>query len=605
MCGIVACSSVDKGQEVVIEALSRMQYRGYDSYGFAYITEAGGLDACRSIDHFEPGLISLPDSRVLLGHTRWATHGGVSVENCHPHSDPLGRFALVHNGIVSNFDSLKASLLEQGTQFQTTTDTEVLVHLMSMALEERADRMCALMSLQKMIKGRNTLLFLFADGELLGVRQGSPLVVSEAAVGGGIEPDQRKALYVASDILAFGDQTFRSVPLLDGQIVSIKAQNLLIVDPAGNPVAPHWVETSSISHELKPVDDESSGSGYKHCMLREVLEQWRTIPAQTALDELEFQPFVEVIKGSRQVFVTGAGGASYTARQVGWLLRTIAGIKAMDVAAYDIENIHNLVEEDDVLIVLSQSGETADSLHAIQIARKWGMKIACLVNMPMSTMTRVSDFVFYNHAGPEECVLSTKSASAQIAFGYLLANTLCGNRGKAQQHIDRLSHLLSQQLVVSQLGMYQGTSAYLANQEHLFLLGRGEHFATALIGALNIKEASYLHAEAFSAGELKHGVIALIEPGIPVILFVPEGDTYMLGVANEVKARGAYVIAITDAESGGKFVDSPVDVWITMPGDGSPLSAIIPCQLLAYYVAVSRGLNPDRPRNLAKSVTVQ
>jgi glucosamine--fructose-6-phosphate aminotransferase (isomerizing) len=339
-------------------------------------------------------------------------------------------------------------------------------------------------------------------------------------------------------------------------------------------------------------------------MFKEILEQWRTIPVQCALDEPEFEVFTDCIRQSGLVLVTGAGGAFYAAKQVAWLLRTIAGIKAMDVAAYEIQSLRSLVTKNDLLLVVSQSGETADSLQAIQTARDWGMKIACLVNMRMSTMTRISDFVFYNRAGAEECVLSTKSATAQITFGYLLANNLINRMPDARRHIDGLSRLLSGELVPSQLGQFQEVAKYLTNFEHLFVLGRGEHFANALIGALNIKEASYLHAEAFSAGELKHGVIALREPGTPVILFMPKDDEYMLGVANEVKARGAYVIAITN-EAPGSGIDTVVDVRLPLAGGGSPLSAIIACQLLAYYIAVGKDLNPDRPRNLAKSVTVQ
>ncbi len=588
MCGIVACSGEDSSQKIIIDALARMQYRGYDSYGFAFVGSDGGLETCKSTETFDSNLVSLPDSPVFLGHTRWATHGVVNLQNSHPHVDPLGRFALVHNGIVDNFSSLKDSLVEKGTRFVTSTDTEVIVHLMSEAIDIGKDRFSALESVQEQIEGRNTLVFLFGDGELLGMCQGSPLVLCKGESG----------IYLASDILAFANQTRQCMALEDGQVISILGQKIKLVTKTGESKQPGWHKV-----DLSLVDEGKEG--YNHYMLKEIQEQWRTIPVQIDVDEHMIAELAAAVRSSNQVLLTGSGGAYYAAKQIAWLLRARAGVKAVDVPAYELVNWSGFADEGDLMIAVSQSGETADTLEAINIARTWGLRVASLVNMPMSTMTRISDLVFYNSVGPEECVLSTKSASAQITFGYVLASYLQDEFREARRHLDMVSHLLSEEMGGGNDREYRNAARYLHTQPHLFILGRGEHYGSALIGALNIKEASYLHAEAFSAGELKHGVIALIEPGTPVIIFMPEADSYMHGVAAEVKSRGAYVVALTNDAFDQRTGRSLIDVKLPLPADGSIVSAIIPCQLLAYYIAIEKGLNPDRPRNLAKSVTVQ
>jgi glucosamine--fructose-6-phosphate aminotransferase (isomerizing) len=309
-----------------------------------------------------------------------------------------------------------------------------------------------------------------------------------------------------------------------------------------------------------------------------------------------------VILSSKRVVVTGAGGASFAAKQIAFLLRQKAKVDAWDVPAYDLETLAPCVSPGDILLTISQSGETADTIEAVRLAEQWGMRIATIVNMPMSSMTRMAEHVFYNRSGPEICVLSTKSASAQVTFGLLLAASVSRELENAHAEVDRLSRRLSHYLDASNLKAFAGAARGLARSEHVYLLGRSAFRAVAEMGALNIKEASYIHAEAFSAGELKHGVIALIEEGTPVILFAEPGDTYMINVAAEVKSRGARLIAVS-VENNELFDD-----WLPMPGDtpdARAIAGIIPCQLLAYFLAIERGLNPDKPRNLAKSVTVR
>ena len=613
MCGIVACSGKGHSQDVVVEGLGKMQYRGYDSFGFALVTESGSLETSKSLESYHEEKILLPPSQVLLGHTRWATHGAVNLTNGHPHVDPRGNFALVHNGIVENFDDLRSKLTESGRIFITSTDTEVIVFLMAQQLAEvqlahqlvKADlthesqsanssetnaqihefRILALSRLQKKLKGRNTLVFLFSDGHILGARQGSPLIVGQGEQG----------LFLASDVLAFAPQMRRCFAMSDGDIVSIKSQQLVLIREAAM-VVPKWQE---VDFDVL----ESSKDGHKHYMLKEILEQWSTIPQQLQIEPDTFDDLVDSCVKAPQVIVLGSGGAALVAKQVAWILRNIGGTRAIDIPAYEVDAYECMVNETDIVLAISQSGETADTLLAMEKLNLWGVKIACLVNMPLSTMTRSADLVFYNRCGPEECVLSTKSASAQLTFGYLLAHAIKGEFSVAKKDINLLSHQLSRQLVKSEMNVYQSVVACLKDTPNVFLLGTGKHLATAMIGALNIKEASYVHAEAFSAGELKHGVIALVEPNVPVILFIPKDDLYMKTVAAEVKTRGACVIAICESEN--TTINENIDYQLVIPGGGSILSAVIPCQLLAYYLAIARGVNPDRPRNLAKSVTVQ
>lgn len=648
MCGIIGCVSRTSGENSepigakVITGLKRIQYRGYDSFGFAYLDSKGPgqthLENFKSTELID-SCDTAPDSDVMLGHTRWATHGRVNLTNCHPHLAIRAEFALVHNGIVENFQMLKRSL--GNTHFMSETDTEVIVRLLESALAKSefgsplakspvvkaaasaADRtMIRIRAVQETIaqlNGRNTIAVMFDDGELIAYRQGSPLVI-------GVNKSE---YFLASDALCFAPWTDQCFMLADGSCISMTKTVLYIENACGEEVMPIW-QSSRLEAEELDMD------GYHHFMLKEVMQQWRTIGCQT-LNEPETRytavhkgrheelasKAVSAIRKADTILITGAGGAYYTAMQIAWVLKEVAGVRAIAVQAYEIESAKCLVREGDLLIAVSQSGETADTLHAVRVAKAWGLKIMSTINMPMSTLAQESDFAFSNHLGAEVCVLSTKSATAQIVFGYLLAHELAGQSLVARKGLDAISSVLAEYLTDSTRIAIREIALELTQKQHAFLLGREENLGTALIGALNIKEATYLHAEAFAAGELKHGVLALIEDQTPVVVFVPEKDDYMVNVAAEVKARGAYVIGIGAEENVlfDKFIRLPALPAFLRPelGEdtgqgmykachGKALSAvvnIIPCQLLAYELAVLKGINPDRPRNLAKSVTVQ
>lgn len=583
MCGIMACVGEDVG-EIAVRGLKRMQYRGYDSYGFAWVDGRNqAIQTRRSIDSLEEFTDPLPECTAVLGHTRWATHGGVSLENCHPHVARTMEFSLAHNGIVENHQQLKAAIGD--VIYLSETDTEVIVRLLESALCDLPSRLEAFRSVISELEGRNTIVVLFSDGEMLGFREGSPLVLGQ---GDG-------QYFLASDVLSFSQQTDRCFALGEGSIVRIKGAGVEVFNNRGQVQQVKW-------EIIELPESETGKDDYAHYMLKEIMEQWQSIARQVNVDATEISRLSDICGSGRSILVTGAGGAYFTSIQIAWLLRVIGGVRALAVPAYEIDSVSTMFEAGDLILAISQSGETADTISAVDTARSWGLRIASLVNMPMSSLTRMSEFKFANQSGPEICVLSTKSASAQVTFGYLLAKKVAGETDH-QQNIDQLSQELSQYLTLANVRIIQRLAGSLLHNRHIFLLGRGLYSGTARIGALNIKEASYVHAEAFSAGELKHGVIALIERGTPVILFAGRDDVYMLNVAAEVRSRGARVIAMA-------YENNPLfDEFIKLPDVSDPLlaavSSMIPCQLLAYYLSIQSGVNPDKPRNLAKSVTVQ
>lgn len=589
MCGIIATSGSEDMVSMAVEGLKKLEYRGYDSFGFAVRTP-GKLAITKSLEPMSDFLESLPAGQSVIGHTRWATHGGVTLDNCHPHLSQDETFALAHNGIVENCQSLMQFQMNNLTDKSVIdgkgiSDSRIIVALLAEALSEM-DRAGALIETVSMLEGRNAIVVIFEDGEIFGVRKGSPLMIGR----------NEHCVFLGSDVLSFGDWATQCCALEDYQLVKLVGPVIERFDFSGARVSLSWDELD-YQRSFEDMD------AYPHYMLKEIMEQWRTIPAQKVAFGDRFEDLLQRIKCARRVFLTGAGGAYFAARQISWLLSNVAAIDVFDVPAYEVESYLNLMGDGDIILAVSQSGETADTIDAVQMAKAKGLYAACLVNMPYSTLTRMCDMTFYNRCGPERCVLSTKSASSQITFGYLLAGSLRDDLPCLTGRIDSMTHQLSLYLDQSILLVYERLAKEIFRKKHLFVLGRKEFYATAMIAALNIKEASYLHAEAFAAGELKHGVIALVEKGTPVIVYAGKEDNYMLNVSAELKSRGAFIIGIA-AENNPLF-----HRHLPLPGahlsELVAVSSIIPGQLLAYYLSVIRGHNPDKPRNLAKSVTVR
>jgi glucosamine--fructose-6-phosphate aminotransferase (isomerizing) len=589
MCGIFGFSG-KKSEAVttIINGLKRLEYRGYDSWGLAVKVDAG-LDLEKQIGEIgDIENISLEDSNRGIGHTRWATHGGVTQVNAHPHLSSDERFALAQNGIVENFQELKESLLEQGYEFISETDTEVIVRLIESKLEEVDELKEAVRLAFLELEGRNTIIVLDQEsGDLYAIRDGSPLVVG---VGGD-------AYYIASDTLSFADLT--------DKVVFVDDREMVVVDDEGVKIKlaetgkPQEILIKNIDHSDVKIDKE----GYEHFMLKEIVEQKHTIREAIQYTEEDLRPLVEKVKSADTVYTVGAGTAAFAAGQIAYFLRKHARVRAIELRSYEMGSYSELFTENDLVLAVSQSGETADTVEALEIAKEAGAEIASIVNMVGSTITRMSDYAYLSRSGPEVCVASTKAFTAQVSWGFLLALTVSGKYEQAQAQVKKLAEELENYFSDNLFNRIKSIVPELKQPEHFFVLGKGQNFYISLEGALKIKEITYKHFEGFSAGELKHGVIALIEEGVPVFSIVSEDEhkSDLMSAIAEVKSRGAktYVIGKEDNELFDEFIQAP---------DAGLLDSVantIPFQLISYFLGVELGNSPDKPRNLAKSVTVK
>ena len=544
MCGIFGYAGTGNAAGNIISGLKRLEYRGYDSWGVA-VSEGGKIRISKKTGHIGDvaDIAKLPDAVIGIGHTRWATHGGVTERNAHPHYSSDGSFVLAQNGIVENYQELKQRLQKTGYKFISETDTEVIVRLIEQELKTKSSMHAAVISTFNKLKGRNTIILLTADGgKITAVRNGSPLVV-------GVGKDE---VYFASDTLSFADKTDMVVYLND----------LEMVEYDGGVLKSYDVTTGK-----------------------------------------ELKPLLAAIRKAGTVYTVGAGTASFAAGEIAYFLRKYAKVRAIELKAYETGSYRKLFGKGDLLIAVSQSGETADTLEAVGLARAKGAKIASIVNMIGSTLTRISDLPYFSRTGPEICVASTKAFTAQCAWGLLVAKSLSGQYKDYRKQVQQLSFKLEKYFDTPLLVRIKAIARRLKTPEHFFVLGKGQNYYIAVEGALKVKEITYKHFEGFAAGELKHGVIALIEKGTPVFVIVSDDEDKadMLSAAAEVKARGAWVVGVANEDN--ELFD---DFIRTLPaGELDPLTNVIPFQLLSYYLGVALGNSPDKPRNLAKSVTVK
>lgn len=566
-----------------------MEYRGYDSWGVAY-PEGEQLIVRKAVGGLDGGANFEIDSspQIAIGHKRWATHGGVTDTNAHPHFSTDRRFALAQNGIVENYQELKQELLANGFEFISQTDTEVIVRLIEQELQSAPDLETAVRQAFQKLEGRNTIILLDkAQDKIMAIRNGSPLVI-------GIDGDE---YYLASDTLAFANYAKDFVVVDNSQMVELTAGNLQLS---------HVVTAEPIAFQPQPLDLQQidvDKEGYNHYMLKEIVEQQFTIKQAIQYTEEELQPLVDAVKAAHQVYTLGAGTAGFAAAQIAYSLRCYAQIPAIELKSYEVGSYAELFRPDDLVIVVSQSGETADTIEAVEIAQAKGAQIASIVNMIGSSLSRMSDFAFLSRTGPEICVASTKAYTAQVAWGLLLSQTIAGNYVAAKQNIYEAAEALSAFFVPETFKHIKQMVQTLKSKEHFFILGKGQNYYVSLEGALKVKEITYKHFEGFPAGELKHGVIALVEKGTPVFVIVSNDANRrdLISAAAEVKSRGAYVIGIA------KDNNEVFDAYVQTPdmGIADPLMNVIPFQLLSYFMAVELGNSPDKPRNLAKSVTVK
>jgi len=587
MCGIIGYIGEREVAQIIFSGLKKLEYRGYDSCGIATLYEGkiyikkdkGKIDEV----HSKLDLTDLPGS-VGVGHTRWATHGSVTKENAHPHTDCSGNIVLVHNGIIENFQELKRGL--KNHNFSSETDTEIIAHLIEEEMNGK-DFVEATKSALKKIEGHYAILALNrSDGKMVAARRGSPLVIG---VGDG-------EYFPASDIPAFLDYTKNVIYLHDDDFV--------ILEKSG-PRFFNLKNGHSIVREISTVDwdaEQARKGEFEHFMLKEIIEQTETI--QKAINQREeiIKEVVKDINDSRGIFFVGCGTAYHACLTGSYIFSKIARKHVNVVSGSEFPHFEHFLTNKTLVIAVSQSGETADVLDAVKSARKKGSKVLSLVNVMGSSLTRNSDKVLLTQSGPEICVLSTKAYTAQLALFLLLAYATAGKLEEGKNELKNLYNLVYDLTALSTREHLKKLAEKLKEKEHMFTIGRGLMYPTALEAALKLKEVSYIHTEGFAGGDLKHGPIALIEKGTPCIVFVSKDtEKDVISNAAEIKSRGGYIIGI------GPEKNEIFDYFIKVPDSSfaSPITHVIPAQILAYQLAVLRGCDPDKPRNLAKSVTVK
>jgi glucosamine--fructose-6-phosphate aminotransferase (isomerizing) len=606
MCGIVGYTGKELALTPVLEGLRKLEYRGYDSAGIALITNAGEKlwieKRAGKLGNLEEVLgDKVPKSHSGIGHTRWATHGGPTDENAHPHLDNEGKLAVIHNGIIENYLELRQQLEKAGHVFKSETDSESVAHLLSDSRKKHdGDLAAAMRDVCKQLRGSFTLLAIHSDepGRIVGARRNSPLVVG---VGNGEN-------FLASDVSAFISYTKRALELGQDEVADITADSIVITDLAGKTL-PHN------EYEISWDASAAERGGFEHFMLKEIFEQPKAI-ADTLLGRISGLES-DVTKGldltDIDKVVIVACGTAYHAGLVGkYAIEKWANI-AVDVElASEYRYREPSVNKKTLLIPISQSGETMDTLMAMRYAKEKGAKVFSVCNTNGSTIPRESDAVLYTHAGPEIAVASTKAFETQLIAMYLVGLHLGRIRGTISAALiteieDELSELPAKvEQILETVEPLRELTRKFSNSNSMLFLGRHVGFPTALEGALKLKELAYMHAEGFAGGELKHGPIALIEAGTPVVAIMPAAGSLlaekMASNIQEVKARGAVIIAIADSPL------AAADHLVRIPTTHEflqPVLSVVPLQVIAYEMAIARGNDVDQPRNLAKSVTVE
>jgi len=590
MCGIFGYIGDSNAPEIIHQGLKRLEYRGYDSWGISIIN-GDKIETIKDIGHIPEKIERNLKSTIGIGHTRWATHGGVTITNAHPHISSDKRFVIAQNGIVENYESLKNTLSKKGYIFNTQVDTEVILKLIEDNLKKNNDIRNAFIKAFKKLEGRNTVILLDSETKkIYAIRNGSPLIL-------GVNKDN---IYLASDPLAFNHLTKSIVEINNGELVGIEKGNFSIYDIFKEK------EIKRKPKEEKLLNIDIDKGKYDHYMLKEIVEQQFTVLKATSYSLKDLKPLIEKIKTSKNIYTIGAGTAAYAGDQVSYYLRKIAKKNSVSIRSYETESYINIVGKDDVVIAFSQSGETADTLEAIETFKKNKAYICSVINMPGSTLSRMSDIFFMSNAGSEICVASTKVFTSQVSFGYLLAKSLMNEYSEAKKELSFLSQNLGAFFNEKTFNNIKKISELLKNKEHFFILGKGQNYHIAQEGALKIKEISYKHFEGFAAGELKHGVIALIEKGTPVISIISDDANYkdLISATYEVKARGALTIGVGDKKF-NKEKSFDYFIPVAQSNELKAIADVIPFQLISYYLALSLGNSIDKPRNLAKSVTVK
>jgi len=605
MCGIVGI--VNKNQlvsPVIHEALQRLEYRGYDSAGIATIyqnaislkKDKGKLEEI----HEKLDLDKLPGT-TGIGHTRWATHGIPSRTNAHPHVDCTNKIAVIHNGIIENFLELREELGKRHT-FVSETDTEIIPHLIEEIItKNKYDLRTATRTALQKISGSYALVIIYVKepDKLVCARNGSPLVI-------GIGENAR---YCASDIPALLPFTRKVVLMNDGEMATIQSNEMRIETINGGAV----IEPKIFDVPWTP--EMAQKGGYPHFMLKEIHEQPHALTSTLMIRPEIIDKIARALNDAERLYITAAGTSNHAGLAGKYMLSKLCSVRSQSIISSEFqESTANLIDDGTTILAISQSGETADTINAVKFAKDNGAKIISITNVMGSTIPRLSDLTLYTQAGPEIGVAATKTFMVQLASLALISLKIAEITGELDHgEIEHLREELLQtpkiieKTINKQENLIRDIAYEYANKQNFLFLGRGLSTATAMEGSLKLKEISYIHSEAYPAGESKHGAIALIEPGFPVVFITPPDETHekIIGNIMEMKAREATIISIADEEDYEiqKLSNKMIDIPQTSVAF-SPITYVVPLQLFAYYAATKRGYDPDKPRNLAKSVTV-
>ncbi len=589
MCSIIGYIGSSSAAQVVVGSLKRMEYRGYDSVGVATINKGKimlkkGVGKVIEVNN-SLNLEGMPGN-IGIGHTRWATHGGVSESNAHPHYACNRNIAVVHNGIIENFHEIKKDLEIQGHFFSSQTDSEVIAHLIESNLSlSKGNVKKAIKNTCSRLKGSFAFVAAFEDGSIAGARLDEPLII-------GLN---NKGYFISSDVLGFLEYTDRAIFLENGDMVIIDKSGMNLFDFNGKKISK---QITQVAWELGEIDK----GNYAHHTIKEIYEQKKTLQKAYVQDERAVNTFCNIIKNAKSILITGSGTSYHASLIAKHLFLKFGKIRAEVIMSSEFQYVLDTIDNDTVVIAISQSGETADVLQSIKIAKEKKAKILSIVNVQTSSLARLSDCYLGINCGPEVGVAATKSFTGQLSVFYMIIDKICNNAIGFINNLENLPEIFDE--IIESEEEIKKMAEMIKDAKDIYILGKSFHYPIALEGSLKIKELAYIHAEGIAAGELKHGPLALIENNTAVIVLNPEDETFndTLRSTHEIKSRGAFIIGVSNKENDlfDKFIKLP-----TMEKSLYPIIEIIPIQILSYYLALKRETNPDYPRNLAKSVTVR
>ena len=612
MCGIVGVAGKKEALPVLLDGLERLEYRGYDSAGVAVVSSDGDLQVKKSKGRLAVLREILDTQKPLsgnigIGHTRWATHGEPNDTNAHPHVGQEGKIAVVHNGIIENYLEIKHALIRKGVKFSSDTDTEVIVQLLEYYYKKKSNLLDAVYAVLNRIKGAYAMGILCSDcpEQMIAARKDAPLLIGYGEDGN----------YIASDVTALLAYTRTVTYMEDDEVAVLKADDVQIYDRDRFPLEKE-------KHEIEWDVSAAEKGGYAHFMLKEIMEQpeavRKTISPRLSDGEIvleELGDAKELMTNTSRIYLVACGSAYHVGMVGKYALEKLLKIPVEACLASEFRYSEPLLGETALVIVISQSGETLDSMAALREAKRRGSKVLSIVNVMGSSIARESDYVLYTWAGPEIAVATTKAYTTQMVLLFMLGVFLAKKSGRLNREeyaamineIQSLPEKIS--MVLNDLDHYQKAASRYFNHNSVFYIGRNLDYALGLEGSLKLKEISYIHSESYAAGELKHGTISLIEPGTLVVALATYEPLAEKSLSNivEVKSRGAEVIAMT-TEQTAELISGQASELFVIPKVHSllqPVLGVIPLQLFAYYVALNRGCDIDKPRNLAKSVTVE